>query len=65
MKSWFDIESLDADMYVLSELSHWEETRCYLLCGAERALLIDTGLGVRDISRETARLTDKPVLAGF
>lgn len=65
MNSWFDIDSLDADTYVLSELSHWEETRCYLLCGAERALLIDTGLGVRDISLETARLTDKPVLAAL
>ena len=60
---WFTIEPADADTYVLSEYGHWEETHCYLLCGAKRALLIDTGLGLADISRETRRLTGLPITA--
>lgn len=36
---------------------------CYLLEGDDRALLIDTGLGICDISAEVKKLTDKPVTA--
>lgn len=63
MKDWFTIDSVDADTHIISEYRHWEETHCYLLNGASRSLLIDTGLGICDISAETGRLTDKPVTA--
>ena len=43
---WFQVQSLEPDTYVISEWNHWEQTHCYLLLGRERALLIDTGLGV-------------------
>lgn len=46
MASWFTVERLDEDTWVVSEYRHWEHTHCYLLLGRERALLIDTGLGV-------------------
>ena len=49
MGDWFTIEPLDGDTFAISEYRHWEETHCYLLLGTERALLIDTGLGVADI----------------
>ena len=63
MKDWFTIDRIDEKSHVISEYRHWEETHCYLLEGAERSLLIDTGLGICDISKEVARLTDKPVTA--
>lgn len=63
MKPWFTIDKIDSDTFILSEYRHWEETHCYLLCGTERALLIDTGLGICDISREVKKLTDLPVSA--
>lgn len=63
MKPWFTIDEIDADTHIISEYRHWEETHCYLLTGTERALLIDTGLGICDISREVEKLTDKPVTA--
>ncbi len=60
---WFTVDRIDGDTFVLSEWRHPEETHCYLLCGRERALLIDTGLGVADLRRAVSALTDLPVLA--
>lgn len=63
MKPWFTIDTLDPKTHILSEYRHWEETHCYLLEGTDRALLIDTGLGICDISAEVRGLTGKPVAA--
>ena len=63
MKDWFTIDKVDEDTYIISEYRHWEETHCYLLNGAERSLLIDTGLGICNISEIVRELTDKPVTA--
>lgn len=61
--SWFTTERLDNDTFAISEYRHPEETHCYLLRGGERCLLIDTGLGISNISLEASLLTDKPVIA--
>ena len=63
MENWFTIDQIDADTHIISEYRHWEETHCYLLEGKERCLLIDTGLGICNISEEVKKLTDKPVTA--
>lgn len=63
MKNWFTVDKIDNDTYIISEYRHWEETHCYLLNGAERSLLIDTGLGICDIYNEVVKLTDRPVEA--
>ncbi len=63
MRPWFTTEQLAPDTWVISEYRHWEETHCYLLIGADRALLIDTGLGICNIYDEVCKLTDKPVTA--
>ena len=52
MENWFCTKQIDENTFVISEPNHWEETNCYLLLGKENALLIDTGLGVSDISEE-------------
>lgn len=62
MSDWFTVEKIDEDTFVISEYKHWEETHCYLLCGADRALLIDTGLGVSNIRSVVDRLTNRPVI---
>lgn len=61
--NWFTVEKIDARTYAISEYKHWEETHCYLLCGRERALLIDTGLGVSNIRAVVDQLTKLPILA--
>lgn len=63
MDTWFTIDQIDTATYILSEYRHWEETHCYLLNGAERSLLIDTGLGICNIYDEVVKLTDKPISA--
>lgn len=60
---WFTIDQIDNDTYIISEYRHWEETHCYLLNGASRSLLIDTGLGICNIEHEVNNLTDNPVTA--
>lgn len=63
MKEWFTIDQVDESTYIISEYQHWEETHCYLLIGNERTLLIDTGLGIYNISDQVCKLADKPVAA--
>lgn len=62
MNEWFNVARIDQDTYVISEYKHWEETHCYLLLGRDKALLIDTGLGVGDISSVVEELTPLPVM---
>ena len=61
MDSWFTVEQIDQDTFVISEYKHWEETHCYLLSGTKRAILIDTGLGVSNIREVIDGLTKLPV----
>lgn len=63
MKNWFTLDKIDTDTYVISEYKHWEETHCYLLNGKNKSLLIDTGLGICNISEIVRELTDNPVIA--
>lgn len=63
MSNWFTIDCIDTQTYIISEYNHWEETHAYLLNGADKSLLIDTGLGIRNIYDEVIKLTDKPVVA--
>lgn len=61
MENWFTVEQADEQTYIISEYRHWEETHCYLLIGGERALLVDTGLGVSRIDEQVQKQTDKSV----
>lgn len=62
MKDWFTIEEIDNSTFAISEYKHWEETHCYLLCGNEKAILIDTGLGIANIKKITDSLTTLPIM---
>ncbi len=63
MSDWFTINHIDKETHIISEYRHWEETHAYLLNGADRSMLIDTGLGICNIYDEVIKLTDKPVTA--
>lgn len=57
---WFRVTEIGDGAYALEEPGH---VQSYLVIGAEKAALIDTGLGVADIRAAVARLTDLPVTA--
>ena len=59
---WFTVELIDNDTYVISEYKHHEETHCYLLLGKDKALLIDTGLGVANIKEVVNKITNLPIM---
>ena len=56
MNDWFTIEKIDNKTFSISEYKHWEESHSYLLIGANKSLLIDTGLGVSNIKAEVDKL---------
>ena len=61
MDNWFTVEKIDLNTYSISEYKHWEETHCYLLIGTEKALLIDTGLGISNIKLVVDKITKLPL----
>ena len=62
VNGWFTIEKIDENTYAISEYKHWEETHSYLLIGSNKALLIDTGLGVANIKDVVDTLTKLPII---
>lgn len=56
--NWFTVTNIDPDTYVISEYYHFEEAHSYLLIGSEKAVLIDSGLGIGDIKAEVEKITD-------
>lgn len=59
--AWFTVSKLDDSTFAISEYGHWERVHSFLLIGSERAALIDTGLGIDDITRMTSLLTTLPI----
>ncbi|MFX0093481.1 MAG: MBL fold metallo-hydrolase, partial [Candidatus Hodarchaeota archaeon] len=48
--------------FAILEPNHYEEVISYLVLGHEKAVLIDTGMGVANIQNEIAKLSDLPVI---
>ncbi|WP_316571815.1 MBL fold metallo-hydrolase [Neobacillus sp. YIM B06451] len=60
--SWFTIKQIDNKTFAISEYGHWEKVHSFLLIGEEKAVLIDTGLGIDNIKRITDQLTSLPII---
>ena len=54
-------DRIDDDTYMITEGSGRAATHSYLLSGKEKALLIDSGMGIADFDTITKQLTDLPV----
>ncbi|MEO3944889.1 MBL fold metallo-hydrolase [Gorillibacterium sp. CAU 1737] len=59
--TWYTITPLDPATYAISEYGHWEKVHSFLLIGKEKAVLIDTGLGISKMKPITDQLTHKPI----
>ena len=58
---WFEVYEVREDVLAIYEDGQFEEVISYLILGAKRALLFDTGIGVGDMARLVAELTTLPV----
>lgn len=53
---WFEVYQIFPDIYAIYENKHFQEVISYLITGSEKALLIDTGLGIGNIKAVTDSL---------
>jgi glyoxylase-like metal-dependent hydrolase (beta-lactamase superfamily II) len=60
-QGWFEVYEIRPGVLAIYEPGQFEEVISYLILGSERALLLDTGLGIGDIAALVAELTDKEV----
>ena len=62
---WYTVTKLDARTFAIAEPRYPQHNVNYLIVGDARAVLLDTGPGVRDIRPVVAKLTVRPVVAAF
>jgi glyoxylase-like metal-dependent hydrolase (beta-lactamase superfamily II) len=60
-QGWFDVRAVTDDVTAIVEPFHVECVISYLIEGRDRAVLLDTGMGVGNIHALVATLTSKPV----
>jgi glyoxylase-like metal-dependent hydrolase (beta-lactamase superfamily II) len=60
-QGWFAIDEPSPGVFRIQEPLHDENVKSFLVLGADRAALIDTGMGVADIGAVVASLTDLPI----
>lgn len=60
-QDWFEIEELAPGVWAITEPFHHEWVRSHLVLGSDRAVLIDTGMGVGDLRAVVDELTSLPV----
>jgi glyoxylase-like metal-dependent hydrolase (beta-lactamase superfamily II) len=62
VQDWFRIWEDRPSTWVIEEPLHSEEVKSYLIVGSQRALLLDTGMGVADIRAAVEDITDLPIV---
>jgi glyoxylase-like metal-dependent hydrolase (beta-lactamase superfamily II) len=58
---WFEVYVAAPNVYAIYEPHQSEETISYLILGKNKALLLDTGMGMSDLKKVTAKLTKLPI----
>ncbi|MCL1805749.1 MAG: MBL fold metallo-hydrolase [Clostridiales bacterium] len=62
-QGWYEVYRVLPDIYAICEPGHFQEVISFLIVGAERALLWDTGMGVAPILPVAEALTGLPIVA--
>ena len=59
---WFEVYKPAQGVFAIYEPHQAEETISYVIVGEKRALLFDTGMGISDLKKVIAQLTDLPIV---
>jgi len=59
---WFEVYEVSNAVFAIYEPHQSEETIGYLIVGEKQALLFDTGMGIGDLKKLIARLTQLPII---
>ena len=57
----YNVTEIDARTFVIEEKTPMSQSLCYLVCGEDAALLVDTGMPFGNIKKTVDRLTKLPV----
>lgn len=60
--SWFEVYRVAPHVLAIYEPHQWEETVLYLVEGSQRALLLDTGMGIGNLRALVSELSPLPVI---
>lgn len=60
-EDWFRVYQIYPDIYAIYEDKHFQEVISYLITADDKAMMIDTGLGIGNIKSVTDALCDKEV----
>ncbi|MBX5329203.1 MAG: MBL fold metallo-hydrolase [Candidatus Bathyarchaeota archaeon] len=58
---WFKVEPLTDNVFLIAEPGHIEEVNSYLVIGKQKAILIDSGMGIGNIKTVVKNLTNLPI----
>ncbi len=61
-QNWFEVYRLPHNVYAIYESGHFQEVISFLILGKEKAMLLDTGLGMGNIKLVVEDLTELPVI---
>jgi glyoxylase-like metal-dependent hydrolase (beta-lactamase superfamily II) len=56
-QSWFEVYKVSKGTFAICESKHWEGVISYLIEGRNKAVLVDTGMGIGDIKEVVEQLT--------
>jgi glyoxylase-like metal-dependent hydrolase (beta-lactamase superfamily II) len=59
---WFEVYKVAPAVFAIYEPHQFEETISYLIVGDKQAALFDTGMGISDLKKVTAELTQLPII---
>ena len=60
--AWFEVYQVEPSVFAIYEPHQAEEVISYVIVGEKQAALFDTGMGISDIKKVTARLTRLPIV---
>lgn len=59
---WFEVYQLLHQIFAIYEPHHFQEVMSFLVIGSTKAMLVDTGMGIKNIKAVVEELTDLPLV---